>query len=355
VTAGPLTAAGTDLLAGTTGVQIVAGVDRLRAHRGELEALAQRCGAPVTARSTWILAGCGSVTGAQPWAVLVRDPSGFLRAGAVLVEVRGAERRRQIVALAGSDLGHRGAVLADDRLWARRLGIALSRTLPARASGWAVELGPIDADSATLAGFTAGFPQLVKVDADPIPMIRRELGLDEALDYLAPAMRRTLRKATNRLANDGYTLDVRFTRSHSEIRDLMPELEESHRNRDHDRGRVSDLDDAEGLRTWRGRLTDLALDGLLEVATARIDGALAAHVVGVRDSTTYRVLEGHYVTAWGRYAPGRLLEAAVVQKMLDEPDMIALDWMTSVAPESLLATNASASMVVLRAGLGRRA
>ena len=125
--------------------------------------------------------------------------------------------------------------------------------------------------------------------------------------------------------------------------------------RDHDRGRVSDLDDAEGLRTWRGRLTDLALDGLLEVATARIDGALAAHVVGVRDSTTYRVLEGHYVTAWGRYAPGRLLEAAVVQKMLDEPDMIALDWMTSVAPESLLATNASASMVVLRAGLGRRA
>jgi len=353
VTAGPLVAASTDLLAGNTGVQIVAGLDRLGAHRGELEALAQRCGAPVTARGTWILSGAAS--GPQPWAVLVRDPSGFLRAGAVLVEVDGVERGTRIVTFAGSDLGHRGAILADDRLWARRLGIALSRTLPARTSGWAVELGPIDADAATLTGFTAGFPQLVKMAADPIPMIRRELGLDQALDYLAPAMRRTLRKATNRLANDAYSLDIQFTRSHSEIRALMPELEQSHRNRDHDRGRSSDLDEHDGLHTWRSRLTDLSLDGLIEVATARIDGALAAHVVGVRDGATYRVLEGHYVTAWGRYAPGRLLEAAVVQRMLDEPDMVALDWMTSVAPESLLATNAIAPMVVLRAGIGRRA
>ncbi len=76
------------------------------------------------------------------------------------------------------------------------------------------------------------------IDVDPIPMIRREPGLDEATDYLSPAMRRTLRKATNRLASDYRTFDVRFTRSHSEIRDLMPALEESHRNRDHDRGRV---------------------------------------------------------------------------------------------------------------------
>jgi hypothetical protein len=34
--------------------------------------------------------------------------------------------------------------------------------------------------------------------------------------------------------------------------------------------------------------------------------------------------------------------------------MVALDWMTSVAPESLLATNAATPMVMLRAGLGQR-
>ena len=352
MTAAPLLAASTDLLSGSTGIQIVVGLDSMRAHRGELEALAQRCSAPVTARSTWTLASVGN--GSRPWAVLVRDPSGFLRAASVLVEVRGAGRTSHIVTFAGSDLGHRGAVLADDKLWARRLGIALSRTLPGRSSGWAIELGPLDRESPTLTGFVAGFPQLVPTDVDPIPMIRREPGLDDATDYLSPAMRRTLRKATNRLATDYRTFDVRFTRSHSEIRDLLSTLEESHRNRDHDRGRSSDLDDDETRQTWRSRLTDLALDGMLEVATAHIDGSLAAHVIGIRDGETYRVLEGHFVTAWARYAPGRLVEAAVVQRMLDDPEMVALDWMTSVAPESLLATNAAAPVVLLRAGLGER-
>ena len=344
-------AASTDLLSRATGVQIVAGIDGVRAHRGELEALAQRCGAAITARSTWTLANAGT---GQPWAVLVRDPSGFLRAASVFVEVGGTGRTAHIVTFAGSDLGHRGAVLADDKLWARRLGIALSRTLPARSSGWAVELGPLDPGSNTLAGFLAGFPQLVPIDVDPIPMIRREPGLDEATDYLTPAMRRTLRKATNRLATDYRTFKVHFTRSEGEIRALMPALEESHRNRDHDRGRASDLEDDVTLQTWRSRLTDLALDGMLEIATAHIDGTLAAHVIGIRDGDSYRVLESHFVTAWARYAPGRLVEAAVVQRMLDEPEMVALDWMTSVAPESLLATNAAAPMVMLRAGLGQR-
>ncbi|HZV26939.1 MAG TPA: GNAT family N-acetyltransferase [Acidothermaceae bacterium] len=351
MTAAPLMAASTDLLSRATGVQIVAGIDGVRAHRGELEALAQRCGAAITARSTWTLANAGT---GQPWAVLVRDPSGFLRAASVFVEVGGTGRTAHIVTFAGSDLGHRGAVLADDKLWARRLGIALSRTLPARSSGWAVELGPLDPGSNTLAGFLAGFPQLVPIDVDPIPMIRREPGLDEATDYLTPAMRRTLRKATNRLATDYRTFKVHFTRSEGEIRALMPALEESHRNRDHDRGRASDLEDDVTLQTWRSRLTDLALDGMLEVATAHIDGTLAAHVIGIRDGDSYRVLESHFVTAWARYAPGRLVEAAVVQRMLDEPEMVALDWMTSVAPESLLATNAAAPMVMLRAGLGQR-
>ena len=353
MTAAPLMAPTTDLLAGNTGVEVVTGVERLRSHRGELEALAQRCHAPVTARSTWMLASVG--TGPQPWAVFVRDPAGFLRAAAVLVEVESLTGGNEIVAFAGSDLGHRGAILADDRVWARRLGNALSHTLPARTTGWAIELGPLDAESPALAGFQSGFPQLVRVDVDPIPHLQREPGLDAAADYLAPAMRRTLRKAANRLATDGRDLDLRFTRSYTEICELLPVLEACHRNRDHDRGRMSELDDDEIRSTWRNRIRELALDGLVEVSTAHIDGALAAHVVAIRDGQTYRVLEGHLVTDWSRYAPGRLLEAAVVQRMLDEPSMTALDWMTSVAPESLLATNATRPMVVLRAGVGARA
>lgn len=357
MTAAPLTAADTGTLSRSTGVQVVDGIERLRAHRGELEALAQRCDAGITGRSSWLLASNNPSNndGAQPWAVMVRDLAGFLRAAAVLIEVPSVEGGTDVVTFAGSDLGHRGALLADDKLWARRLGIALSRTLPTSTSGWAIELGPLDADSAALSGFLSGFPQLTCLDVEPIPCIRREPGLDSADDYLAPAMRRTLRKATNRLAADGRTFDVRFTRSHSEICMLLPTLECCHRNRDHDRGRPSDLDDDATCTTWRNRLADLAHDGLLEVATAYIDGTFAADVVAIRDGEIYRILEGHFVTDWARYAPGRLLETAVVQRMLDDARFTTLDWMTSITPESLLATNASTAMVSLRAGVGARA
>jgi hypothetical protein len=351
MTAAPFLAAGTDLLPVDTGVQVVTGFDRLRMHRGELESLAQRCHAGVTGRSTWMLGSAGN--GPEPWAVLVRDYAGFLRAAAVLLDVANSSGT-EIVTFAGSDLGHRGSLLADDRLWARRLGIALAHAMPTRARGWAVELGPLDADTPALAGFLAGFPQLVCLEVAPVPQIRRQEGMASVTDYLAPSMRRTLRKAHNRLAMDGRTFETAFSRSYTEICALLPSLARCHRNRDHDRGRESDLDD-EGIRhTWQGRLADLALDGLLEVGTGYIDGAIASHVIGIRDGETYRVLEGHFVTEWGRYAPGRLLEAAVVQRMLDEPAIEALDWMTSIAPESLLAANAEAPMVVLRAGVGVR-
>ncbi|MDQ1485215.1 MAG: hypothetical protein QOJ62_908 [Actinomycetota bacterium] len=356
MTASPVVSPSTHDLAASRGVQIVVGLDRLRGHRGEIEALAQRCGAPVTGRSTWMMASvCDDP---QPWGVLLRDPAGFLRAAAVLVEARGDAAVADVVTLAGTDpasQGHRGALLADDRLWARRLGIALAGALPSHTRGWAIEIGPIAADSATLEGFLAGFPQLISSAVEPIPMIRRQPDHDSAADYLSPAMRRTLRKATNRLAADACALEIRFTRSYTEIAELLPDIERCHRDRDHERGRTSDLDDDGNRATWHNRLRELALDGLLEVSTAHIEGALAAHVVGILDGETYRVLEGHFVTEWGRYAPGRLLEAAVVQRMLDDPTMTALDWMTSVAPESLLAANDAQPMIMLRAGLTSRA
>jgi hypothetical protein len=86
----------------------------------------------------------------------------------------------------------------------------------------------------------------------------------------------------------------------------------------------------------------------LELATLNIGESLAAYVLGVIDGDAYRLLEGRFGTEWARYSPGRLLEAAVVQRMLDDPSLATLDWMTSVASETLLATNASDPMVVVR-------
>jgi hypothetical protein len=329
-------------------VEVVHGFARIAERRGELEALAQRCDAPATARSTWILA---SIAGpARSWAAFVRDSAGFLRAAAVLVDSPTAPS--SVVTLAGTgaaNQGHRGALLAEDAGWARQLGVALRLSLSVRSDEPATELGPIPADAAGLDELLAGFPGLVASPVDPIPMLRREPGVDDAQAYLSGAMRRNLRKANNRLATDGRTFEVRFARSHRDVASLLPSIEACHRGRDHDRGIASDLDDEGSLTTWRRRLLALASDGLLEVSTAYIDGSIAAHVVGLRDRTCYRVLEGHYAIAWSRYAPGRLLETAVIQRMLDERAMTALDWMTSLAPDSLVAQNDAEQVVVLRA------
>jgi hypothetical protein len=71
-------------------------------------------------------------------------------------------------------------------------------------------------------------------------------------------------------------------------------------------------------------------------------------VLGVQDGNRYGVMEGRFVTALARYAPGRLLEAAVLERVAQDERYVGLDWMTGVAPETLLAANDADFAVVLR-------
>jgi hypothetical protein len=80
-----------------------------------------------------------------------------------------------------------------------------------------------------------------------------------------------------------------------------------------------------------------AARGELEVATLRLDGQLAAYVVALTDGPAYRVFDGRFAPAWRHYSPGRRLEAAVVDHACRGPYRV-LDWMSSVAPEKLVAS-----------------
>jgi hypothetical protein len=60
------------------------------------------------------------------------------------------------------------------------------------------------------------------------------------------------------------------------------------------------------------------------------------------------VLDGRYVERFSRYAPGRLLEAAVLEHVRGSHRLDLVDWMTTVGPESLLAANGSDPLVLLR-------
>jgi Acetyltransferase (GNAT) domain len=314
--------------------------------RTELDQLALRGEAAATARGSWLAATVRAVPDRDSWGVVVRDGEGSLRAAAVLLEARA--NGQSSVSLAGCAPGHRSGVLADSAASAALLGHAVGEELAVRGGPVTMVLGPIDSAAPWLPDFAATIPGAEIADVDPIPAVRRGSSTDVA-DYLGASMRRTLRKAANRLRADGRRTTFRFTRDSVEIAAMLPALMDVHRARNHGQGRSSELDDPVGRRIWNGRVVGLASDGTLEVSTLSIDGRLAAQVIALVEPSAYRVLEGFMVTEFARYAAGRVLEAAVLQRFLDEPALERLDWMTAVAPESLLAANELQPVSVVRA------
>jgi Acetyltransferase (GNAT) domain len=337
-------------------VEIVEGRAAVLRLLPEYDRLAVRCRLPVTARHAWLRAQLAVQPEAAPWAVVLRAADGGMRAAALLLDrfdddpARGcagamAGRGAARTALAGGGEGYRAGVAVLDPASAADLGTALATELERRPGRRELELGPLADDETT--GWLAGALGAEVVACDPVPWVRSAEG-PEVTAYLSHGLRKTLRKARNRLVTDGLDHDIRFTSDPQRLIDLLPAMEQAYRDRDRSHGLPCLLDTAEGLRLWRGRVQGLMDAGCLEVATLTVNGRLAAYVLGVRDRDRYGVLEGRFVTALSRYAPGRMLEAAVLQRVLTDDGFVGLDWMTGVAPETLLAANDVDSTVLLR-------
>jgi hypothetical protein len=326
----------------------------------EYEQLAERCRLPVTARAAWVRAQLEADRAVSPWAAVVRDRRGALVAAAILLDRPGRlgdgvgrlglDEGVARVVLAGGGDGYRAGVAAADVAGARLLGVTIARRLALRAPRHVLDLGPLP-DDACSGALADGLGADVRA-VDPVPFVRRDRGGDVSA-YLSHGTRKTLRKARNRMVTDGLDHSVRFTDDPDEVAALLPYLETAYRDRDHEHGLPCALDTPVGLALWRGRIQHLLGIGSLEVATLSIGGQPVAYVAGVRDGRRYGVLEGRFLTAWARYAPGRLLEAEVLQRVLADDRLDELDWMTGIAPETLLVANDVEPCVALRSGGGR--
>ena len=306
----------------------------------ELEALADRSAAPATMHPAWLLPPLLADGTDHPLVAVVRDNGGRLRAAVALLV---PQTPGGIVTLAGTDGGCRGALLADTAAAAEALGAAVGPVLRARP----VALGPLPASHPHVATFARGLPGARVTPAEPIPALSRRRG--SSVDaYLPQHVLRTLRKADNRLARDGRRRELVLTSDPQTVADAVPNIERCHRDRDHVQGRASTLDDARARVVWEARIRAHAAQGDLELAMLRIDDVFAAYVLGIARPPVYHVLEGRFVTDFSRYSPGRLLEAAVVQRVLDDASFATVDWMTATAPEKLLAANDLEAMVTIR-------
>jgi Acetyltransferase (GNAT) domain len=317
--------------------EVLRGRQAMVALSDEYDALAARCRMPVSAGMAWALARVDTVSAARPAAIVVRSARGELRGAALLLALQ--RGRTGVLTLAGGGEGHRVAIPVEDDAAARLLAAALVEQLSRSGGTWELAFGPVPRGDRALAAILRHAPGARMQRPAPIPVLRRDPGLPGAEDYLTHGLRRTLRKARNRIVSDGVKADIDVMPAETLRSDLLAEMATAYAERDHAGGRDSTLDDARGRRAWRERILRVGAAHDVDVIVLRLDRALAAYVVAIHDGASYRILEGRFMTVYARYAPGRLVETYALQRMLDDPAKEQLDWMTSTAPESLLATN----------------
>jgi CelD/BcsL family acetyltransferase involved in cellulose biosynthesis len=337
--------------------EVLDGLAQIKASAAALQSLAVRCDAPVTACLPWVLASAEAAlalaTTDRCWALVLRDDDGEARAAAVLLETwtpSGPALR-----LAGAEGGYRTALLSVDGDAAGALAEALVALVQDRVGSFGLALGPVDLTDPVVERMSMALSDWVLDGSSEVPVVRRA-GPPEATEYLSPSVRRTLRKVRNRLHTDGIDAQVSFTRERHRILRLLPGMALAYHDRDAAHGLPGqgetndyDMDDTPGWPLFAARVKALAGQGGMEVATLHFDGELAAYVVGFDDGHAYRVMDGRFISSWARYSPGRLLETAVLQRMIDDPSKQTLDWMTSIAPESLLVANQVERVVTMRA------
>jgi hypothetical protein len=311
-------------------IDILSGWRALGPREPAVEKLHQIAGTPVTARLAWWRSAVMSDRDAVPVLLTLPAPGDAIRAAA-LVTVRDQAGFCQLTS---------GRPDSDDAWEVAAESAADRRTLLTELAGFATGLGrPWQLaltglrDGNDAAWLARQLPSGRVVPAPPVPGI----GFATGEVTFGPGIRSGLDRSSQRIRQHALSEEIQFERDPDRLAKLRGEIEDVHLARDHDAGRPSDLDDTAGIAFWRSVYDLHAARGELEVGTLRLDGHLAAYVIAFADRPAYRVFDGRFAPPWRRYSPGRRLEAAAVDHARSE-GFAVLDWMTSVAPEKLVAS-----------------
>lgn len=320
-------------------IETFTGPGTLDALGTSLDDLHAATAAPVTARRPWLRVWERAFTASEPWAIVVRDEaSGCLDAAAVLCR----SRRLGVteVATMGNGRNDRSRMPARSPEAAGLLAEAIVEQLRLLAPPWTLRMEQLPAEDAVAAGVLRLLPSARRVRAAPVPKVEFAAERQGVDAYLGKGMRKQLRRCRERVLHSGFSLDVTFDAGPAGIGAVISQVEQAHRDRDHQVGRSSDIDCPEGLRFWREVVSEHAEMGQVEVAILRLGGELAAYVISLLDGCSYRVFDGRFAPEWSQFSPGRLVETATLERALVDPHYTHLDWMNSVASEKLVAANA---------------
>jgi CelD/BcsL family acetyltransferase involved in cellulose biosynthesis len=164
-----------------------------------------------------------------------------------------------------------------------------------------------------------------------------------------------VRTAVARLEKGGHVVEQTWTEDAADIEQALPEIARVHRARGESQAHRIDHDDPRAAAFHREVISRHAMAGLVHLFTLRIDGDLAAFVVGIRDGATLRVWNNRLNPAWAHVSAGRVANAAAVRLVVDDTRFTALDWMRGVEPYKLSSATEVIATEQLRAWSSRSA
>ena len=333
-------------------IEVGYGLKEIRPMSKDVDELVRDLKMPVMATWGWLQHWAESFTAWTPMMVQVRTPDTQQLVGCAMLAIDKKASGATVVAMGHSSSLYAG-LPARDPAAALALAKAIVDALDDVSEAWALDLEQLPDHDPTLRYLNEKLDngQLLPELRVPRVVFSTAHSIEEVL---SKSKRKQLRKARNRIEQAGLEMVIAFDRGRAISSELLDEVEAVHVSRDRDARRNSDLDRPAEREFWRRVVEGGNEDWEIEIATLRLDGELAAYAVAILDGDAYRIYDGRMSTDWQHYSPGRLVEAAALQRALSDQRFTVLDWMSGIAAEKLLTTNFAESRVRLVATSGSR-
>ena len=332
---------------GPLDVQLLEGLTSILDIAADIDAFHDELAAPVTARLRWAQAWSEVHAEWEPLAFVVRHRGNAQLGALALLASRQQADGMEFVAIGDGPIA--GALpLARGRQAPRLLARAITSHLKQLSLPWDLRITQLPEGDPVGALLAAKLPNALLLADLAVPRVVFSEGRSID-DYLSASMRRQIRRAYHRLDVEGHETRIDVARNEQDIQALLATLAEIHLERDRAMRNASDLDDPADQNFWRRVVLDHAEIGAVEITSLLINSEVAAYVIGLVDGDSYRVFDGHINNAFRRYSPGRLVEAAVLERALQTATLSEVDWMAGAAPEKILVANSSSLRSMLTA------
>ncbi len=333
-------------VAGGPRAEVIRGIRQLEPVLASLEQFHREVQAPITSRWSWMSSWFQLHPEAEVQCVLVRSASGAIDGAAVLARQRVGQKVRLFTI--DNQAANIASVFARTTVVAEILAQGIADLAFNSNGPWELQINQIAGTNEVIEALGHRLPSTTTVQELSVPQVLLTPGV-RIETLLSKNMRKQLRRGYARLETQTKGWKVDFHRGTDSIMALLPEIEAIHLARDHAQRSRSDLDDALERRFWQETVVTHTYTDELELATLSVNTAIAAYVISFIDTSAYRVLDGRMNGAFAEFSPGRILETATLERAIADDTFDTFDWMTGVAPETILASNHWQTRTMLRA------